>query len=73
MAVVFAGLIVIRWTPFRDAPLTLAWWLMVPAAYAAYRVGVGDVPYHVAKLTEAAEVVFALAVPGNLERSTTQQ
>jgi hypothetical protein len=55
-------LVVLRWSPFRAVPLSLAWWLFVPAVFAAYRVIAGDVPYRVAKLSEAAEVVFAVAV-----------
>ena len=57
VATVLGMLILLRWAPFRDVPLTLVWSLMVPAAYTACRVVAGDVPHHVAKLSEAAELV----------------
>ncbi len=62
VALVLAGLVAVRWEPFREVPMAVVWWLLVPAAFAVYRLLAGDVAYHVAKISEAAELVFALAV-----------
>ena len=62
LAMLLAASLLLRWRPLQDASLTVVFWLLVPALYALYRVSEGEVPYRVAKLSEAAELVFALAV-----------
>jgi hypothetical protein len=62
IAFVLALAVASRRGPLGSAPWVLVWWLVVPAIYAVYRLRAGDVPYHVAKLSEAAEVIFACAV-----------
>ncbi|MBM3660834.1 MAG: hypothetical protein FJW95_15225 [Actinobacteria bacterium] len=61
-ALALGVLVAARWAPFRDVSLGVVWWLAIPAMYALFRFVAGDVPYHVAKVSEAAELAFALAL-----------
>lgn len=62
VSLVLIGLIAWRWLPIRAVPLTLVAWLAVPALYAAFRLGAGHVGYETAKLSEAVELCFAVAI-----------
>lgn len=57
-----ALLVASRWDLVRDVPLTVVLWLIAPAAYAAYRLSAGSVPYTTAKMSEVVEFLFAVAV-----------
>lgn len=59
VALALAVAVLLRVGVLRSVPSTLALWLAIPALYSAYRVGAGPVPYEVAKLSEAAEALFA--------------
>ena len=62
LSVGLAAMVAAKHRSVRSAPLALAWWLAIPACYATFRLGAGDVPYHVSKFSEAVEAVFAVAV-----------
>lgn len=49
-----------HWVP--TAPPALVVWLLVPAAYALLRMGLREPSYWIAKLSEAVEAVFAVAL-----------
>ena len=49
-----------HWVP--TAPTALIVWLLVPAAYALLRMGLREPSYWIAKLSEAVEAVFAVAL-----------
>jgi len=57
-----ALLVATRWDPVRAVPLTVAFWLIAPAVYAAYRLSAGSVPYTTAKMGEVVEFLFAVAL-----------
>jgi hypothetical protein len=61
-SIVLAVLIVVAWEPLGNVPVTVVWWFMVPAIYAGYRVAAGTVPYYVARMSEAGELVFSIGL-----------
>lgn len=62
VAVALGMLVLARRPPFHRVPISVVWWLVIPAVYAAYRLLAGEVSYETSKYSEAAELVFAMAL-----------
>ena len=62
VAVVLLAVVVVRYRRGATTSPTLAVWLAVPAAYAAVRLVDGDPGYALAKLSEATELLLAVAM-----------